>query len=211
MRTVWSASHQFLISEILTLGQHLAVWNLVRACWKKMVLTLCDKCYFCARNGARPINYWFPRFWLSLIISLFENLWEHVESWWLSLAVISTICAHGVWHLIYIADLRDFCSGWYSHSLKTFQSMLKEDGSYSHWRVVLVRTVWSASHQFLISAILTLGHKLTLLKLVRACWKLVGFTICDQYKLCARWQASHIYCCFQIFWLWVIFSLFENL
>ena len=146
-----------------------------------MCLTVmsCDEFYFSARYGARPINTWFPRFWLSVIILHFENLWEHVESRWFLQAVLSSTCAHGMGCHSSIPVFRDFYSAWYSHSLKICNSILNVHVSYSLSRVLLERMVCSFLHQFLISEILTLGHNLTLLKLLRACWKFVVLNSCE--------------------------------
>ena len=92
---LWTACHQFLNSEIRTLGHNLSLWKLVGACWKKMVSTNCYEYYFCWVSGGPPINSRFPRIWMSVIISLFENLFENLEGTWFFLALKSTSCAHG--------------------------------------------------------------------------------------------------------------------
>ena len=56
VHTVCRASNEFVISENLTLPRNLTLSELVRACWKLVVVTSSDEYYLCVRCGPRPIN-----------------------------------------------------------------------------------------------------------------------------------------------------------
>ena len=88
--------------------------------------------------------------------------------------------------------------------------MLRLGGIYLVWWVLLVCTVWSSSQRLRIPEILTLGHNLTVLRLIRACWNKFGFISCDEYYLCAWVGARPINSWFPRFWMSLIISFFDE-